>query len=376
MRIARVRVVAPMATGQVRWDRWHSAAWLAVLPFAALGLLLAVGCGKTERPRQIEIKKPMQVAAAIVVDAPRNTLWRVHMLGSSSSVDRNVPLLRRFVDSWQFDAATGDPTWTVPEGWQSEPSSDGEFAVFGLTPPIVGDDMERSPPENDSQRVTIRRTIVPEGITADEFARGHLNQWRSQVSVEPLTAEMYATECERTSLGELSVVWMNAYGREPDAAQRNAFGAVRPVAPSTPTRTEVDYELPPGWSVSPNPSGFAAVTLDTDGGTGSAQITVTPLTAASSWEENVVRWVGQIGAPAMDTAAIAAATVEITVDGTPATRIDLQSAPEVTPGDRLIAVRVVRGEAAWFVRIRGSAARVAAEESRFDAFLETLDLPD
>ncbi|HAN96683.1 MAG TPA: hypothetical protein DCQ98_04275 [Planctomycetaceae bacterium] len=349
----------------------------SILSFGALAVLLLAGCGRNEPVRQVSVDKPKRVVGVLIADPERQALWSVFVAGPAPTVGRALPEVRSFLASWRFEAESPTPSWTAPDTWKVETAPEGTLAIFGLTPAIVGDDLKRSLPKEDPQRVVIRRFPLPPAIPVEEFVRSQFDRWGALVMAAELTDETFAA-CERSETAGLSTWWFDALGREPDRSARNAAGAVRtpPPAMTGGGRSDVDYRMPDGWRVSAAGSAIAAVTIETEGGEGTAQISVTQLTAASSWEENVQRWIGQVAADAMTDEQIRGATVEVPVDGTPSERIDLVSGAATMTPERLIAVRVVRGEVAWFVRMRGTAPRVESELAKFDEFLASLDLPD
>ena len=107
----------------------------------------------------------------------------------------------------------------------------------------------------------------------------------------------------------------------------------------------------------------------------SARFTGTPL-PASPWPANVKRWVGQVGAEEMSDEKILEATTKIDVGGAEAQLIDLIAGPKVKPPRRLIGIRAIRGNTAWFVKFDGAPDIVAKEMENFKTLIMKLPLPE
>ena len=67
---------------------------------------------------------------------------------------------------------------------------------------------------------------------------------------------------------------------------------------------------------------------------------------------------------------------KIDVGGAEAQLIDLVAGPEVKPPRRLIGVRAIRGDTAWFVKFDGAPEIVAKEMENFKTLIRKLPLPE
>lgn len=95
--------------------------------------------------------------------------------------------------------------------------------------------------------------------------------------------------------------------------------------------------------------------------------------------QNVNRWRGEIGLPAIDQDALEGISEKIEVDGRPANLVKLipdATRPEQSlANEATLAAMVTSGERVWFVKMKGSRALVAAQEGRFRSFLKSFRFP-
>ena len=392
-----------MAQGRscaVRRHRGFDLRWWCVGLILVSGLAVLGGCAGEPPARVVEVPKPRRMLVAMLLDEPREVAWFVKLEGPESLVSRHADRFQAFVDSITFDATTGEPKWEVPEGWTTLPSGQLQFAAFGLTPPIAAAKRTSDPtgygneasavegaaeapvaaagPVDDPQKVTVTRLSLPAGGDIEAYRLSNVNRWRGQLDLAPITEESLAT-LVTTQVAGLPTTWLDLAGREPDGAEKNAVGARTPVVPRQegPAPTDsIPHQVPEGWKAAESRAMFSVLSLERTVDGKRATITVTPLTSASSWESNVERWIGQVQAAPMSSEAIQTATTMVTVDGIESERIDLRSVEPSSTPQRLIAVRVVMGETAWFIRMAGDPAVVEGELAAFDRFLSSLDLPE
>lgn len=157
--------------------------------------------------------------------------------------------------------------------------------------------------------------------------------------------------------------------KDPTAARAEAVEA----APTTPP--QVRWTLPSGWKELPAGDmrvGNFAVTGDNGQ---KAQVTVVPLAGQGGGDaENVNRWRGQVGQTRLSEAEIAQAAQPVAVAGSTGRLFDFVGKP--LDGDkptRLLAAILHREGTAWFFKMIGDDALVAAQKANFVAFLKTVE---
>lgn len=385
------------------------------LCLASLGLLLTVGCYQPTPVRQVEVPKPQRSLVAMLVDQPHGTAWFIKLSGPSSMVDRQEKDFRAFVDSFTIDSTTGEPSWQAPAHWHPVEAGEIFEAEFSVTPRIVGSiDAYREASEGasgsetettspiadlsspsttssdsasaevtkplpfDDYRVQISKLPLPAEGDLEAYRLINVNRWRRQLAVAPIDQLQLAMDYPVSDHGGLPMTWVDLRGRLPDGAEENAAGVVR--APSIPPemqslRNQIRFETPAGWTEPPSGAQFAALTLEKKDGNATSQITLSLMNAQMPWETQAERWAGQVGLR-LTAEELQQRTEKIEVSGVEAEKIDLAS-PEADAPDsqRIIAIRVVNGASAWFIRIKGRPSFIEAERESFEAFVKSLELP-
>ena len=150
-----------------------------------------------------------------------------------------------------------------------------------------------------------------------------------------------------------------------------------PVAPATAPAQNASgmaWAVPDGWTQSPSASSMRLVTLVPKGST-STECYVTVLRVQDALM-NYNRWLGQMGQPPIDAAAMAALeTVDVLGEPVPllavkGTFTGMGEAED--PGQMLLGVARTLGSQSVFVKMIGPAAEVEAHKAGFIAFCESL----
>lgn len=375
-----------------------------------LSLLSLVGCGGGEAVQTREVPKPRRILATLLVDQAHETAWLIELSGPTSLLDRNQQDFESFVNSFRVSADGGLATWDVPTHWRQVVAEQaGVQAEYSVTPRIVGADDAGSDEKVDSieldlesfgadasslgadseeaaeqvtpalpydlYRVRVRKLSLPSTIDLEAYRLTNVNRWRRAVDLAPIELPELATETEARTVGDLPATWVDYYGRVPDGADSNRIGAAAPASPESPLRAGIKFELPEGWSEPPTGAPLASLTLEKDDGNAKGQITVSLMNAQVPWTLQAARWAGQVGLSLSDEE-LTERTSQTLVAGLPSERIDLASSePEAPDAQRVIAIRAVAGNAAWFIRVKGRPAFVEAELESFNRFIESLELP-
>jgi hypothetical protein len=163
-----------------------------------------------------------------------------------------------------------------------------------------------------------------------------------------------------------------ARGGNPPDATRTA--SVQQTAPDPPPEdaypndagSAFGFSLPSGWREQP-PRGMRVVNLEA--GTGAQCYVVEMAGEAGGLTDNINRWCGQVGAPAMGDAA-AAALPRIQCLGQACPLIELTGAQQ---DSALLGVLLIRPEGSLFVKMIGPRDELLAEREAFVAFVQSLE---
>jgi hypothetical protein len=144
-------------------------------------------------------------------------------------------------------------------------------------------------------------------------------------------------------------------------------GEVAP--PPAPSGPPLRWTLPKGWTESAGGSMRYATFTPPVPGKVDASVVVLPGPAGGELA-NVNRWRGQIGLPALDDAALAAARRVVRTKAGPLKVYDFTNG--ASPGSRLVAALAESGGNTWFVKITGDAGAVGAAQDDFMKLLGSL----
>jgi hypothetical protein len=142
-------------------------------------------------------------------------------------------------------------------------------------------------------------------------------------------------------------------------------------APPPPVEgSRLAWTLPARWTESTGGGGMRYATLKAPVD-GRIDVSVTVLPGEAGGElANVNRWRGQIGLPAMDAAALAAARAPLRTKAGTVSIYDFTS--DGSAKSRLVAGLTVVDGNTWFVKMTGDAAAVAAARPDFLRIVESL----
>jgi len=129
------------------------------------------------------------------------------------------------------------------------------------------------------------------------------------------------------------------------------------------------WQAPAGWVLDPAASSMRFATFrinHPDGSKGEIAVTHFPGDVGGDLE-NVNRWLGQVGLPAVDQAGYAALVSTVTAGPKKLSFVDLKGAKT-----RMATGWTRHGPETWFFKLTGPDALVAAESAKFTAFLESI----
>ena len=151
-----------------------------------------------------------------------------------------------------------------------------------------------------------------------------------------------------------------------------------PLLPATPAAANaggLQYTLPDGWSLDPNPRPMRVMTVTTGGGKPASLIVTRLSTSFGGMLMNINRWRGEVGLPPTQDEKSSPET-PVQLGENPGAMIDLNGPGKDgnTPTRSLIA-RATLGESVWFFKLLGPADTVKTQEPAFRSFLASLKLP-
>jgi len=110
---------------------------------------------------------------------------------------------------------------------------------------------------------------------------------------------------------------------------------------------------------------------DADGKEADLSIFVFP-GSAGGFADNINRWRGQVGLPALSLAEIQSTAVQVKTE----TGLDLVVVDLLGPsGDRIAGAILETGAESWFFKLRGPDALITQRKAEFLAFLKTVRQP-
>lgn len=161
----------------------------------------------------------------------------------------------------------------------------------------------------------------------------------------------------------------------PPAADPHA-GITGRELPATPGTPSLEWDLPAGWQALPASQmrvGHFAITGENQQ---KAELTIIPLLGqAGSDLDNVNRWLAQLGAPPLSAEELARRAEPVRIGGRDGQLFDLAGPEGQANRKRTLAAIQRRDGLAWFYKMTGDDALVAAQKPTLVAFLQTLRFP-
>ena len=321
----------------------------AVRVVAVLMLCWSIsGCGEPPAIREYTVPKP---------PAP-GSLWFFKVIGPADAVTAVAKPLRSFLESVEFNAKTGLPEWTLPEGWSEETPSN---AVRYKTIKIPGDDeLEIA--------VTQIGTKIP---MASDDVRMQANLLREQVGLEATEAsDDEASPGDELIVGSQAGTLFDFTGETTRYGETRLLAAmvplsIEPSAGTVTSRGEVPftYEAPDEWEEAPQTQ-FSIVSMTAGSGEASASMTVTR--ALGGPLDNVNRWRGQAGLEPIEQAQLVDVLEPVEVEG-----ITMLYTEAVGESRGILGAMVPFEAGTYFVKLDGPPEVVNDERERFREFLES-----
>ncbi len=343
---------------------------------------LLAGCGEVPKIEQYQAPKVVRAAARPAASVPtrligaiipqQNEVWFLKLTAADAPAQALADPIRSIAASFRFDAA-GQPSWTLPEGWQELPGDSIRYKTL------------RTTHEGGTLDVSVTMLAFPGG-DLDEYVLANVNRWRGQVGLEPLASDQLATQVEKLTAAGSPVYYCNYLGRGAGAPGPMAPGAASAAAAAPPATApagnpaepnEMVGTVPPGWQATAgNALSAAAFQVMSGDGSQRAEITVTSLgAAAGNVLDNVNRWRGQIELGPLTAEELGQQQKSLTIGGSEAPYFVVTGSPAAANPETILGVIVPRGGSVWFVKLRGPTALAEQERENFESFARGLRLP-
>ncbi|QDT69679.1 hypothetical protein MalM25_26180 [Planctomycetes bacterium MalM25] len=300
--------------------------------------------------------EPTDRMLAAIVPGP-DQAWFFKAIGPRAALDPVSESIGAYLKSIRFEGTK--PTWETPEGWTEQSGGGMRLATLMIPGSEGGEPIELS---------VIGLGLVDEW---DAQVLDNVNRWLGQIGRPPVDADGLVeavTPIDDVADGAVlldQTGWFDGGGMPPFAGRA---APAKPPAARPPSRNELKYETPDGWNDG-EVSSMRKASFRTPGG---AEVTAFAFAAAGQMGDplgNANRWRGEVKLPPTTQEDLDAESEAITLLGEPGRYFEF-----VGPDETTYAAMVVRGELAWFFKIRGPGDEVAGQREAFRGWLDTLSL--
>lgn len=321
---------------------------------------LVCGCG--DAPTVTEYDAPHgesdRMLTAIVPGG--DTMWFFKVAGPRELVTQHADEFRDFLKSVVLDEE-GKPTWELPSGWLQKDGKLGRYKTLLI---------DSSP---ETLEVSVTMLGAPPAEQLDNYLAMNVNRWRAQMSLD-LASKVTEPEI-RDYLQPLEpdskVMLVDLFGRF-KTAKTTASPSQHPPRPAPgPPRSPLKYKAPDEWQQGRlEIAGIrreAAFVVRKPGGKPEEKADISVTIAMGSTEQNIARWMGQVGLSNADPNSIQSKTK---VGGHDGILIDAKG-----PTRTVLGIIAVVDDTKWFFKLSGPNEMVDPERERFRAFLDSVEFP-
>ena len=317
---------------------------------------------------------PKQILGAIFVSG--DTGWFFKAMDDPAKLSPITAEVRSFIESVRFPSeASGEPTWTLPEGWTREAGNQFRFATI------------RAGSEPTAPEISVSQLPGPSAGEQDGFVLDNINRWRGQVGLPPLESDTLDKESETIKAGALTGVWVDMTGKASGSSSMMAPFAGGAGSNRPPLATEggsppgaaaggtgIKYEAPEGWQEEAA-GGFRKASFKVKDGDEVLDISVSDLAAqAGELLPNINRWRQQVKLPEVTQEELEKQLQPIQFGG----KVDGQmvelvgEAQDGSGKETILGAIAVHGDKAWFVKARGTADLAEREKQKFEQFVRSI----
>jgi hypothetical protein len=337
---------------------------LALTGACGIAAVCLVGCQKDEirrylAPRPVEIheeaksEKPKTRMLAALIPHDQHT-WFFKLSGPEQAVTAHKEEFDQLLRSVHFTSQQDQPiTWMNPEGWERQAGNEMRFATLRL--------------KAKDNPLEISVTDLPPSAAS---VLPNVNRWRGQLGLPAVSESDLPKVTAQLKIDSATATTVDFTGVSKEGGKMAPF-ARKPPPVTEPRRLEaarpgVKYSKPEGWQELP-PGGFRLAGFRVVEGDKLAEITITPLSAASgSLLANVNRWRGQINLGDLSEDELQRLVREIKVDGALSPYVDMVGR------QRVLGVVVARGDRKWYFKMIGDPDLVGKQKPAFESFLESV----
>ncbi len=344
---------------------------------------LVTGCHEAEIS-SYKVPKPEQVyannheegpdgmlAAMIPRDSARQA-WFFKVSGLKGPVAGQQQAFREFLASVHFGNESGEPVWTLPEGWQQPGGTSSTGMRYATL--VLGE-------EPDSLELSVTRLPLPMD-NFDAYLLQNVNRWRKQLRLKDLSTSELSSQTESIAVGDArAIVVKQMVGHlkssGPMAGPFAGAGSNRPARPTPPQAggemPRLSYKAPESWRPGELEVSRGGITIrrqaafDFGSGDESGEITVTALpTSPRFLLLNVNRWRTQVALEAVDTDNLGDLFEPIALGPINGRYLEL-----VGPRDTILGTIVESGGMSWFFKLKAPNRLADSSRGDFKSFVSS-----
>lgn len=216
--------------------------FLRQVTLVAIAALTIVGCSDKPQITSYTVKKPEPLAAmpnphdqglpktlpgqdappptgeptdrtlaVIVPTTPQG--WFFKLTGPTAPVAGLETKFNEFLATVKFEG--GQPTWTLPEGWQQQPGNAFRFATIVIS--------------GEPKPLELTVSGLPNaGSDNVAYVLQNVNRWRGQLRLPPIAADSLATETKTVDVGGTASTLVNLAGHAAPGGMQPPFASGAP----------------------------------------------------------------------------------------------------------------------------------------------------
>ncbi len=325
-----------------------------------------------KQEQDVRLQEQQMLGAIVPND---NSAWFFKLLGDPEKVSKQQEQFRNIVDSVQF-TSSGDPSWTLAEGWT-------ELRSRGIT-------YAQLIQQEEGLTATVTQLPVPSAADEQEwrtYVIKNINRWRDQLKLEAQDWGSMASELEEVpelSQGSAKAYFVSLIGKgsggmgagmAPFAAQGNSAAA--PTKEKSPTdssaapTSSLDFAAPEGWKeIEASGMRRAAFSVEEDGMSGE----VTVIAAGGDIQANIGIWLGQVSLEKSETLvqSILDSAQKVSVQGIEAHVYTLDGSTAEGSQSILVADVPWQSGESLFVKLKGDSKLVESQREKYLEFLKSI----
>ncbi len=149
--------------------------------------------------------------AVIVPTTPQG--WFFKLTGPEAAVAALEPAFNEFLKTVKFE--NGEPTWTLPEGWQQQPGNAFRFATIVI------------PGEAKPLELTVSG-LPNSGGDNVAYVLQNVNRWRGQLQLPPIEADTLSSETKTIDVAGSPSTLVNLAGHPAAGGMQPPFASGAP----------------------------------------------------------------------------------------------------------------------------------------------------